>query len=37
MISKKMIEWYLEPEERRELVAAIYLYIYKTRKGAEEK
>lgn len=33
--SKRMYQWYRRPEERQQLITAIYLYVYQTRKQEE--
>ena len=33
--SKRMYQWYRNPEERRQLITAIYLYVYQTREQEE--
>ena len=34
--SEKMYGWILSPKDRKELLTAIYIYIYLTRKGAKD-
>ena len=31
VFSKNMYQWYLQPEDRKQLVTAIYIYVYLTR------
>lgn len=33
--SKRMYQWYRRPEDRRQLITAIYLYVYQTREQEE--
>lgn len=34
--AKKMYEWSKNPEDKRQLITAIYLYVYLNRKDGEE-